>query len=151
MGAGAVGVATRRADLPTTGTATYSGAFIGLQLENSDRALVEANARSMANFGTGVVSFETTNSLTRGGIADPTLDLVGTMTFQSSDGVRQNELRGPVSTKGGMTGEVRGHFFGPASSTSAPPELSGSVAVKSRGATVGGEGRSMVGGFVMKR
>jgi hypothetical protein len=152
-GAGAVGVATGRADLPTTGTATYSGAFIGRQNDiDGERALVEANARSTANFGTGVVSFETTNSRTRGGVADPTLDLVGSMTFQSSGGVRQNSLRGPVSTKsGGMTGEVRGNFFGPASSTSAPPELGGSVAVKSSGAVVGGEGRSMVGGFVMKR
>jgi hypothetical protein len=152
-GAGAVGVATGRADLPTTGTATYSGAFIGRQIDiDGERALVEANARSAANFGTGVVSFETTNSRTRGGIADPTLDLVGSMTFQSSGGVRQNSLRGPVSTKsGGMTGEVRGNFFGPASSTSAPPELGGSVAVRSSGATVGAEGRSMIGGFVMKR
>jgi hypothetical protein len=149
-GAAAVGVATGRADLPTTGTATYSGAFIGRQVDiDGERDLVEANATSTANFGTGVVSFETTNSRSRGGVSDPTLDLIGTMTFQSSNGVRQNQLRGPVSTKtGAMTGEVRGNFFGPASSTSAPPELGGSVAVRT---TTPGIRRSMVGGFVMKR
>jgi hypothetical protein len=151
-GAGAVGVATGRADLPTTGTATYSGAFIGRQVDiDGERALVEANASSTANFATGAVSFDTTNSRTRGGVADPTLDLVGTMTFQSSGGVRQNALRGTVSTKGEqprMTGEIRANFFGPASSTSAPPELGGSVAVRS---TSPGIPRSMIGGFVMKR
>ena len=148
-------MATLAAQLPRTGTATYSGTFIGRHNDDSDKTLVNADARSVANFGTGVVTFETTNSRYGGGIPNSDLDLTSSMTFQSSGGVRQNSLRGPVSTKTGgccgMTGEVRGNFFGPASSTSAPPELGGSVAVKQPSAMINGEGRSMVGGFVMKR
>jgi hypothetical protein len=159
-GAGAFGVATGRADLPTTGTATYSGTFLGRHSDDGDISIVEASARSLANFGTGIVSFETTGSRSsqRTGMASPhreaapDLDLVGTMTFQSSGGVRQNSLRGPVSTKSGITGEVRGNFFGPSSATSAPPELGGSVAVsRLDNGVLGGEGQSMIGGFVMKR
>jgi hypothetical protein len=158
-GAAAFGVATGAADLPKTGTATYSGAFIGrVNSDNLDFGVVNASASSLANFGTGVVSFETANSrLNWGGTGDipaPGLDLAGSMTFQSSGGVRQNSLRGPVSTKPGgwgLTGEVQGNFFGPASSTSAPPELSGSVAVGVADPLSAGEGRSMIGGFVMKR
>jgi hypothetical protein len=155
-GAAAFGVATGAADLPKTGTATYSGAFIGrVNSDNSNFGVVNAAASSLANFGTGVVSFATANTPVdwgTGAINVPELDLAGSMTFQTSGGVRQNSLRGPVSTKPGgwgMTGEVRGNFFGPASSTSAPPELAGSVAVGRP--DVGGEGRSMIGGFVMKR
>ena len=160
-GAAAFGVATGAADLPKTGTASYSGAFIGrVNSDNSNFGVVNASASSLANFGTGVVSFATTNShLTWdfGGppnLAVPDLDLTGSMTFQSSGGVRQNSLRGPVSTKPGgwgLTGEVRGTFYGPASSTSPPPELSGSVAVGVADPESVGEGRSIIGGFVMKR
>jgi hypothetical protein len=158
-GAAAFGVATGAADLPKTGTATYSGAFIGrVNSDNQNWGVVNASASSLANFGTGVVSFATANSRLNWdtvlpAVPVPELDLAGSMTFQSSGGVRQNSLRGPVSTRGGsnwgMTGEVRGNFFGPASSTSAPPELAGSVAVGR--VDGGGEGRSMIGGFVMKR
>jgi hypothetical protein len=165
-GAAAFGVATRAADLPRTGTASYSGAFIGVA--NSDFAnfgVVNASASSLANFGTGRVSFETTGSRLDWGTgqfeAAPYLDLSGSMTFQSSGGVRQNSLRGPVATKPGgwgMSGEVRANFYGPASSTSPPPELSGSVAVGKRDVPPGfepgpggGEGRALIGGFVMKR
>jgi hypothetical protein len=165
-GAAAFGVATRAADLPRTGTASYSGAFVGVA--NSDFAnfgVVHASASSLANFGTGQVSFETTASRLNWGTgafeAAPYLDLSGSMTFQSSGGVRQNALRGPVATKPGgwnLTGEVRANFYGPASSTSPAPEFSGSVAVGRRdvpagepGHPGGGEGRALIGGFVMKR
>jgi hypothetical protein len=148
-GAGAFGVATGSADLPTTGTAQYSGTFMGHHSDDGDPGRVFAQARSLANFGTGVVSFATTNSTLNAGFGDtpdPRLDLTGSMT-----GVRTNQLRGTVSNAAGMTGEVRANFFGPASSTSAPPELAGSVAVKQPSAAPGREGRSMIGGFVMKR
>jgi hypothetical protein len=154
-GAAAAGVATPRADLPTTGTAQYSGQFRGRQdSDGSNIGTVHAAAQSVANFGSGVVSFTTTNSSVNwgtGDIPDPGLDLTGSMTFQSSGGVRQNSLRGPVSTRHGMTGEVRGSFFGPASASSAPPELAGTVAVKHPGSAPDREGRSVIGGFVLKR
>jgi hypothetical protein len=158
-GSGVVGVATRAADLPRTGTASYAGPFLGRYNDDGDQYLVSASARSLANFGTGVVSFETTGTQvndvggTPGGTRpNPGLDLTGSMTFQSSGGARQNSLRGPVSTKPGgegLTGEVRGVFFGPSSPTSAPPELGGSVAASRP--EPGGEGRGLTGGFTMRR
>lgn len=159
FGSGVVGVATRAADLPTTGTASYAGPFLGRYNDDGDQWLVSASARSLVNFGTGVASFETTGSQVTDSTGSggthpwPGLDLTGSMTFQSSGGARQNSLRGPVSTKPGglgLTGEARGVFFGPSSPSSAPPELGGSVAA--RGAPEpGGEGRGLTGGFTMRR
>ena len=159
-GSGVVGVATRAADLPRAGTASYAGPFLGRYNDDGDQWLVSASARSLANFGTGVVSFETTGTqVTDGGGTFPNagLDLTGSMTFQSSGGARQNSLRGTVTSKPdalgnslGLRGELRGVFFGPSSPTSAPPELGGSVAA--RGAPeLGGEGRGLTGGFTMRR
>jgi hypothetical protein len=109
---------------------------------------VTAEARSVANFGTGVVSFETANTRIDGS-PNSDLDLVGSMT-----GAQTNQMRGTVSTKTGtapMSGDIRANFYGPASATQPPPELAGSVSVQAPGSTTGGAGRSMVGGFVMKR
>jgi hypothetical protein len=153
-GAAIFGVATGRADLPTTGTAQYSGQFRGQHRDDTDLIrrrvfFVHASASSLANFGTGVVSFATANSYMNDGsgdVAAPQLNLTGSMT-----GARENQMRGSVSTANGMTGDIRANFFGPASATKPPPEMAGSVAVRSGGATNGGEGRSMIGGFVMKR
>jgi hypothetical protein len=153
-GAGAFGVATGRADLPKTGTATYSGAFLGRHMQRfpggprEADATVTADARSVANFGTGAVSFETSNSRINGA-PNSDLDLIGSMT-----GAQTNQMQGTVSTKPGtapMSGDIRATFFGPASANSPPPELGGSVSVRQPGSTTGGSGRSMVGAFVMKR
>ncbi len=156
-GSGVVGVATRAADLPRTGTASYAGPFLGRYNDDADQYLVSATARSLANFGTGVVSFETTGTqATPTTDADmrpwPALDLTGSMTFLSSGGARRNALRGTVSTKPGglsLRGELRGLFFGPSSATSAPPELGGSVAANQP--DTGGEGRNLTGAFIMRR
>jgi hypothetical protein len=144
--AGVVGIATPASDLPRTGTAQYNGRFIGTYTEDRTVFRVEAAALSTANFGTGVVSFETKNSL-RNGFDMQQMDLIGSMTIQSGT----SRVQGPVSTKiPGMAGEARGSFFGPSSASSAPPELGGTVGVKSNG-DVSLPPRSMIGGFVMKR
>jgi hypothetical protein len=143
---GVFGISTRAADLPRTGTATYSGEFIGKYTEGQTATFVVATATSTANFGSGAVSFETTNS-NHDGRFNPTLDLAGSMAIQSGT----SRVQGPVSTKiPGMTGEARGSFFGPSSASSAPPELGGTVGVKSNG-DVSLPARSLIGGFVMKR
>jgi hypothetical protein len=159
-GSAVTGMATRPADLPRTGTASYSGPFLGRYNDDWDQWLVSATARSLANFGTGVVSFETTGTQVtdaRGTFANPYLDLTGSMTFLSSEGARRNTLRGPVASKPdasgnslGLRGELRGLFFGPSSATSAPPELGGSVAAKGP-PEPGGEGRGLTGAFIMRR
>jgi hypothetical protein len=153
-GAGAFGVATPTADLPTTGTATYTGTFAGRHMQIFTTGVremagqVRADARSIANFGSGIVSFETSNTRINGS-PNSDLDLIGSMT-----GARSNDMRGTVSTKPGtspMSGDIQANFYGPASATSAPPELAGSLQVRQPGSTTGGVGRSMVGGFLMKR
>jgi hypothetical protein len=155
-GSAVTGMATRAADLPRTGTASYSGPFLGRYLLDGEPYSVSASARSLANFGTGAVSFETTGSQIApeggsSGIPDPwpQLDLVGSMTFLSSEGARRNALRGPVRTKhdgvGSMSGELRAFFFGPSSATSAPPELGGSVAATN------GNDHALTGAFTMRR
>jgi hypothetical protein len=159
LGSAVTGMATRAADLPMTGTASYSGPFLGRYNDDGDQHLVSASARSLANFGTGVVSFETTGTQsTEAGFTfpNPGLDLTGSMTFLSSEGARRNALRGTVSTKPGglgLTGELRALFFGPSSPTSAPPELGGSVAAKSPDSAPQGrgEGRGLTGSFTMRR
>ena len=152
-GSAVAGVATRAADLPRTGTASYAGPFLGRYNDDGDPWVVSATARSLANFGTGVVSFETTGTQitdSRNTLSAPQLDLTGSMTFASSGGARQNSLSGSVSTKSGsMTGDVRAVFFGPSSPTSAPPELGGSVALKGGGPEP--EGVSLTGSFIMRR
>jgi hypothetical protein len=151
-GAAALGVATGSASLPTTGTASYSGTFIGRENDDGDMSTVRAIASSVANFGSGVVTFSTTGSTYVAGDRaccgnDASgFDMTGSMT-----GVRTNSLRGQVTTKHGLRGEVRGNFYGPSSPSSPPPELAGSVNAKSLGAQPGTEGVSIVGGFVMKR
>jgi hypothetical protein len=154
-GSAVTGMATQAADLPRTGTASYAGPFLGRYNDDGDQWLVSASARSLANFGTGVVSFETTGTQ----VTDPSgtypnsgLDLTGSMTFLSSGGARRNALRGAVSTKPGglnLRGDLRALFFGPSSATSAPPELGGSVAASQP--DIGGEGRGLTGAFIMRR
>ena len=159
-GSAVTGMATRAADLPRTGTASYAGPFLGRYNDDGDQWLVSASARSLANFGTGVVSFETAGTQvtdSRGAFANPYLDLTGSMTFLSSGGARRNALRGTVTSKPdalgnslGLRGELRGLFFGPSSPTSAPPELGGSVAAQGA-LEPGGEGRGLTGAFTMRR
>jgi hypothetical protein len=142
-GGTAFGVATRAGDIPTTGTAHYAGQFIGRYID--DRAgsptrtgpvTVGAQATATANFGTGVVAFDTTNSHANGE-PRPTLDLFGRM----ATGMRTNQMRGTAETKiPSMTGTMSGTFFGPAAA-----ELGGSVAVRD------GSQQNMIGGFGMKR
>jgi transferrin binding protein len=138
------GVVTRTADIPRTGTAHYSGQFIGRYIDDrADSApgqraqfVVGAIATANANFGTGVVAFDTTNSHANGE-PRPTLDLFGRM----ASGMRTNQMQGTAETKiPSMTGTMSGTFFGPTAN-----ELGGSVRVRD------GSQQNMVGGFVMKR
>ena len=147
-GAGVVGVPTSAADLPKTGTATYVGQFVGTYRNAQTFDLIGATASSIANFGTGIVTLETTNShrqfVPPGEItnATPQLDFAGTMTILSSGGARTNQLQGTVATRGGLTGDARGSFYGPAAA-----ELGGAVTFRSPAA--GNE--AFIGAFGMKK
>jgi hypothetical protein len=147
-GAGVVGVPTSAADLPKTGTATYAGQFVGTYRIAQTFDVIGATASSIANFGTGVVTLETTNShrqfVPPGETtnATPQLDFAGTMTILSSGGARTNQLQGTVATRGGLTGDARGSFYGPAAA-----ELGGAVTFRSPAA--GNE--AFIGAFGMKK
>jgi hypothetical protein len=148
-GAGVVGIPTRAADLPKTGTATYAGQFVGTYRNGQSFDLIGATASSIANFGTGIVTLETTNSQRQfvppgeTTNATPQLDFAGTMTIQSSGGARTNQLQGIVATRGGLTGDARGSFYGPAAA-----ELGGAVVFRGP-AGLGNE--AFIGGFGMKK
>jgi hypothetical protein len=113
-GAFATGVATRSSDLPTTGTAMYSGGMIGRYADGTTSWAVSATASSLANFGAGTLSLTTSNSSKApiaGGPAtiDLSLNLSGALLF--SPGI--NQLSGTVTSASGMTGPATAKFFGP--------------------------------------
>jgi hypothetical protein len=162
-GAFSLGVVTRGNDLPTSGTANYSGFFVGrYAISATDPSLpddgvyaVGANASATVNFsGAGSVGFSTTNTQIRletGGAlgaaqAAPRLDLSATgmaITRTSTT----NLFSGTVdSFAGGLTGTISGAFYGrPDTGTSVPPEMGGTVTV-----TNGSGTESMVGGFALQ-
>lgn len=115
-GAFAIGVATRANDLPTTGTANYSGGMIGRYADGKTSWAVTASASSMADFGMGTLSLTTSQSFrapVSGGAAvrDDNLNLSGALLFAPGT----NQLSGTLTTTpGGMTGPASAKFFGPA-------------------------------------
>jgi transferrin binding protein len=143
-GSAVVGVPTRSADLPKTGTATYAGQFIGTYRIGHIFDTIGATASSIANFGTGVVTLQTTNSQRQytPEQAMPQLDFSGSMNFLSSGGTRTNQLQGTVVTRGGLAGDAHGSFYGPGAQ-----ELGGAVVFRSPG--LGNE--SFMGAFGMKK
>jgi hypothetical protein len=136
------GVPTRTSEIPTTGTAEYAGQFIGRYSNDEDGArgvrIVGASARATANFGSGVVDFNTTNSHANGE-PNAALNLTGRMT----SGMRTNQMSGTASAPagGGMTGTMKGSFYGPAAA-----ELSGTVSVRSEFFQ-----HTLIGGFATKK
>jgi len=114
-GAFATGVATRANDLPTTGTATYTGGMIGRYADGTTAWAVTANAASTANFGAGTLSLTTSNSSRApigGGaaVSDPNLNLSGALLFPAGT----NQLSGSLTSTSGMSGPASAKFYGPA-------------------------------------
>jgi hypothetical protein len=141
-GTGVFGIPTRDADLPKTGTATYSGQFIGTYRNEMSFHVIGATATSTADFGSGVVTLATTNSQRQDTAAMPQLDFSGSMNFLSSRGARTNQLQGPMTTRGGLVGDAHGSFYGPAAA-----ELGGAVVFKGPAGT----SEAFIGGFGMKK
>jgi hypothetical protein len=114
-GAYAAGIETRANDLPTTGTANYTGGMIGRLADGNGSWAVSASAAASADFAGRTVSLTTSNSFKApagGGAAvgDSSLNLSGSLSY--SAGI--NQLSGQLMTgPGGMTGPVSAKFFGP--------------------------------------
>ena len=109
-----VGTRTLGSDIPTTGTASYYGAMLGIAVEGTSQYSVSANASALANFGARNVSMQTTNSvrtdLATGAVgAVPGYDMTGTLTYPAAT----NGLSGTLTTADGKTGAATGNFYGP--------------------------------------
>jgi hypothetical protein len=141
-GAGVVGIPTRDADIPKTGRATYNGQFIGRYMNGLEFSIIGATASSVADFGSGVVTLNTTNSQRQDTTAMPQLDFSGSMNFLTARGARTNQLQGPMATRGGLVGDAHGSFYGPAAA-----ELGGAVVFKGPAGT----NEAFIGGFGMKK
>lgn len=163
-GAFSLGVVTRGNDLPTSGTASYGGFFVGRYAISATGVglpavgvyAVGANASASVDFsGAGSVDFSTVNTQIRpdvggalGAAVDaPRLDLSATgmaITRTSTT----NLFSGTVdSFAGGLTGTFSGAFYGrPDTGTSVPPEMGGTLSVSNPGGT-----ESMVGGFALQK
>ena len=162
-GAFSAGVLTRGVDLPTTGSANYSGYFIGRYATSANLVsptngtyIVGANASATADFGAGTVSFSTLNTNIAlegagGALGTPApmsgLDLLsGPMPITRTS--TSNAFAGTVNTtSNGLSGPIQGGFYGPPATTGdfAPPELGGSVSVTNN------LNQSMVGSFALKK
>lgn len=136
-GATSVGAATAGASIPTTGTATFTGAAGGGYIDvTGANYLAAGDATLNANFGTRSVSLATANTskLNASTLAVTTaanLNLSGTLTYAAG----ANSLSGTVSTADGMTGQVNGRFYGPAAT-----EIGGTFATAGTGVKMYGGG-----------
>jgi hypothetical protein len=109
-----VGTRTVGSDIPTTGTANYFGAMLGVAVEGTSQYSVAGNASALADFGARSVSVQTTNTVrtdrATGAIgAAPGYDMSGTLTYP----VATNGLSGTMTTVDGKTGTATGNFYGP--------------------------------------
>lgn len=156
-GAFSAGVLTRGIDLPTTGSASYGGYFIGRYVTSGSYPapgtyFVGADASATADFGAGSVLFWTSNTkiVPEAGVSTPTSRNDLNLTSTSMPITRtstSNSFAGTATTQsGGLSGQVAGAFYGQPATTSpyAPPEVGGSLAVTN------GTDRSMVGSFGLK-
>lgn len=157
-GAFSFGVLTKGVDLPTTGTANYSGFMVGryagAAIDPNGATLaptvytVGATATAAANFADRSVTFATAASHRTSGLvttSDQRLNLSGALTYAAGT----NQLTSTSFGAGyGMTGTASASFYGPPATTTpfAPPELGGTFAVVNPGGS-----QSMVGGFALKR
>ena len=113
-----VGIATQLSNMPTSGSAIYAGFAGGRYVDsNGNSYLTMSNLLLSADFTTGVVNFNTINTLTQrensGGdgvfSANNNLDIVGSLNIVSGT----NEFSGSATSSAGMAGNVNGKFYGP--------------------------------------
>src|SRR5512135_2087549 len=166
-GAFSAGVMTRGIDLPTTGSASYSGYFIGRYATSivpqtgiaAGTYVVGANASATADFGAnlgaGAVSFSTSNTQiapeSSSGLGTPIpfsgLNLSSVSPMQITRTLTSNAFAGTaVTSNSALSGPIQGGFYGQPATTApfAPPEAGGSLSVN-------GANQNMVGSFALKK
>lgn len=141
FGAFSVGAETTGSSIPTSGTATFSGAAGGIYSDASGSADVATSDASLAvNFANRSAAFATTGTeLAQEGLR-PDLDLSGNLTYSPGS----NILSGTVNNAAGtMSGNADGRFYGPAAQ-----EIGGVFALKG---TATNSLETFGGGFGAKR
>jgi hypothetical protein len=134
------GTETRQEDLPTTGTASYSGRLLAdLYAAGLGSATVVGNATGSANFGTNTFAFFTSGS-TLDGVADSSLNVSGSLT-RSAGIPASNAWSGTISTDAtrNLNGSISGRCFGPACA-----EFGGTFFMH-------GRNQQMLGGILLKQ
>lgn len=147
----AFGAVTPAAQVPTTGTATYSGVVYGYYATNAatDPDVVLGRATLTVNYATRAVNvtFSNVSYYTENGAAVPLLAFDTTANV-SSDSSRANYLNAQLT--GDRTGGLGARFFGPVISTgtsgAGPAEIGGAMRF-----TVGTGGAAFIGGFIARK
>lgn len=108
-GAGAFGAPTARADVPTDGTARYSGGSIGVVVDAAGASRrLSSTVVLNADFAAGRVAFASTQPIDpSSGQAFDAFAVSGALTISGSS------FRGTGSTASGWSGPIDGRFFGP--------------------------------------
>jgi len=136
----AVGIETRGADIPTTGTANYLGGMAGTYADGTTIYGVAATASAKADFGVRNIEFKTTNTHRVDTNAPATNLDITPSTLAYKPGV--NRITGDV-TSSTMSGKAAARFFGPAAA-----ELGGAFSMTSKDGT---DTEQMTGSFVLKK
>jgi hypothetical protein len=144
LGTFVFGVQTPAGDMPTTGSATYTGLTAGT-LNLSDTLFNVAGDMSMAvNFGTGSVTGAFTN-MAREDLQSGAVSAWRDFTTTGSIASGTNTFAGTAASNDtALTGTFNGAFFGPVSNGT-PPEIGGGWKLSGAG------GETAVGAFVGKR
>jgi hypothetical protein len=148
-GLSAFGDVTNPASVPSAGTASYSGYAYGWYNSGAAGTPTErfvAPATITVDFTARKVTVNVQNATTHDDAqtaipvsfnADTLMGLAGTNTA--------NYLTGSVSG-GTLSGGISGRYFGPASATTAPPEMAGTFSLSNATSKA-----TVIGGFVASR
>ena len=133
-----LGQATPASAVPTSGNAKFTGQVVGFYVSPAGTgSTARADLNVDANFSTRTLGFSSTNTTVKG-VANPHLNLSGTLTYVQG----QSTVAGTLSNASGtLAGSSKGQFYGPAAQ-----ELGGAFTV---GAGKGPE--TFAGGYGAKR
>jgi len=108
------GTETRQQDLPTAGSATYTGRLLAnLYQTGSPIGTVVGNATGNANFASGLFTFSTSNS-TLNGALDPSVNVTGSLSRPTGIPA-SNAWTGNIQTDAtrNLSGSINGRCYGP--------------------------------------
>ena len=113
------GDATAPANIPTTGTATYTGIASGLYVDatGAGNGATHSTITAITDFAARTVNFATTgttanSAITSTFVANPSLDISGSLSYGSISAGGRPIITGTVSSTG-MTGNASAQFNGP--------------------------------------